>query len=55
MSKPREFWCQILLRMKPDLEKELRLSVDRTGLSTQELLREAIRLGLPLVADKPII
>ncbi|MGB9154364.1 MAG: hypothetical protein WCD70_14895 [Alphaproteobacteria bacterium] len=52
--KQREFWCQVLLRMKPELDEMVRLAGDRTGLKTQELLREAIRLGLPLIENKVI-
>jgi predicted DNA binding CopG/RHH family protein len=52
MSKRREYWCQIPLRVKTDLGEEIKRQAERTGLTEQDLIRQALWAGMRLVDDK---
>ena len=51
----RDGWVQILLRVNFDLVEDIKKHLERTGLKEQTLLREAIRLGIAMIEDKPTI
>lgn len=53
-SLARKNWSQSTFRYREELAVDIRHAMRRTGLKEQELLREAVRRGLPLIEDKVI-
>lgn len=55
MMKTKKLWYITSIRLNQELVSALADGVTRTGLNEQELMRQALKKGIPLLEDKPAI
>ena len=53
--KTRKTWYRLTLNLDLDDVSKLDEAIKRTGLREQDVIRQAMRLGMPLLEDKPAI